>query len=219
MAQILNGQRRSPLVQAAAHRWIWPLIGALLLTFGVVAARWLTPTLPGPESAEVTFARDMMAHHEQAVEMALIVGDRSTNEQLRTLALDILLTQQAQIGQMQGWLAVWNQPVAGVEPPMVGMGTMMGMATAEQIDALRSLPLAEAEIVFLQLMIRHHQGALGMARAAQDQAKRPEVVRLATAIINSQQSEIASMQQLLEQRGVAVPPLLESLPEQHELMP
>jgi uncharacterized protein (DUF305 family) len=48
----------------------------------------------------------MMVHHAQAVEMAEIVRDRTENPQTRTLATDIALTQQAQIGQMQGWLAV-----------------------------------------------------------------------------------------------------------------
>ena len=56
------------------------------------------------------FARDMMVHHAQAVEMAEIVRDKTENENVRILATDIALTQQAQIGQMQGWLAVWELP-------------------------------------------------------------------------------------------------------------
>lgn len=55
----------------------------------------------------------MSDHHAQAVEMALLARDRTNDEELRRFALDIILTQQAQIGQMQGWLAVWERPLAG----------------------------------------------------------------------------------------------------------
>src|SRR3712207_5353493 len=59
---------------------------------------------PSDSSPEAGFARDMMVHHAQAVEMAEILRDKSESEEMRTLAADIALTQQAQIGQMQGWL-------------------------------------------------------------------------------------------------------------------
>lgn len=55
-------------------------------------------------SPAVGFARDMAAHHAQAVEMAVLVRDRTNDPTMRQLALDILLTQQAQIGQIRGWL-------------------------------------------------------------------------------------------------------------------
>ncbi|HMN29918.1 MAG TPA: DUF305 domain-containing protein, partial [Caldilineaceae bacterium] len=67
---------------------------------------------PAEGSAEVGFARDMAMHHAQAVNLAMLLRDRSDDEEMRQLALDILLTQQAQIGMMQGWLAVWGLPYA-----------------------------------------------------------------------------------------------------------
>src|SRR3712207_6318982 len=89
---------------AGPLRW---LALALLLVVALAAFLLLRSPLPAEGSPEVRFARDMMAHHEQAVEMALLIRERSADEELRQLALDIALTQQAQIGQMQGWLAVW----------------------------------------------------------------------------------------------------------------
>jgi uncharacterized protein (DUF305 family) len=84
---------------------------ALLLVLAVAVAAgalflWASSRPPQEGSAEAGFALDMMVHHAQAVEMAEIVRDRTENPQTRTLATDIALTQQAQIGQMQGWLAV-----------------------------------------------------------------------------------------------------------------
>jgi uncharacterized protein (DUF305 family) len=83
----------------------------------------------------------MMVHHAQAVEMAEIVRDRTEDPQIRILASDIALTQQAQIGQMQGWLEVWGLPLTGTQKPMAWMGSPMdgpmpGMATPEEIDRL-----------------------------------------------------------------------------------
>lgn len=146
----------------------------------------------------------MMAHHAQAVEMSLNLRDRSSDPEIRLLALDIILTQQNQIGQMQGWLAVWNVPINGREPPMKGMEQMMGMATQAQVNALVTLPVAEAETSFLKMMIRHHQGGVTMAQDALQRAQRPEVLQLASTIVTSQQSEIEYMQSLLAQRGAPV---------------
>lgn len=181
--------------------WRWIGLRLLLLVAGG-SLGWLARTVSNqPSDSEVTFTRDMAAHHAQAIEMALIIRDRSTDDELRTLALDIMLTQQAQIGQMQGWLSVWNQPLIGTEPPMNGMGEMMGLATEEQIAALRTLPIDQAEIAFLQLLIRHHQGAVLMSQEALREATQPEVVDLASKTIAAQQSEIEYMQQLLAKRG------------------
>jgi len=180
----------------------------LLVLVSIPALLYWRHRPPEEGSPAVTFARDMMAHHGQAVEMALLLRERSTDAELRQLTLDIMLGQQAQIGQMQGWLAVWGLPLAGAQPPMAGQAGMMGMATQQAVNALQTLPLAEAEVLFLQLMIRHHQGGVAMAEAALAQTRRPEVVRLATAIVQSQQGEITYMTQLLAQRGATpLPPL------------
>lgn len=102
--------------------WLWPALAVLFLaTTGLLAFLLWTQRLPAEGSPEVTFARDMVAHHQQAVEMAYILRERSANEELRRFALDIFLTQQAQIGQMQGWLAAWGQPLSGPEPVMGGL--------------------------------------------------------------------------------------------------
>ncbi len=201
-------------------RWTWPNaslgwfvpLALALLVLGVGGAWLVRPSFPSSTSAEAVFARDMAAHHAQAVEMATIIRDRTTNEELRYFTLDMILTQQAQIGQMQGWLAVWQQPLAVAEPPMNGHGEHMGMATAEQIESLRTLPVEEAEERFFQLMVRHHQGALVMAEDVLADTSRPEVVRLATAIRDGQGSEIRFMEKRLNERGAALPEPLAPMP-------
>ena len=189
-----------------------PVLAAVLFVGAVVGAA-LTLLFfdkpPGDDSAEAGFARDMMVHHAQAVEMAEILRDRTESEEMRTLAADISLTQQAQIGQMQGWLAVWGLPATGVEPAMSWMGhptsgRMPGMASPEEIEELRQAPPEDADVRFLQLMIPHHQAALPMAEAVLERTDREQVERLAGAITASQQAEIEAMQDLLRNRGATV---------------
>lgn len=187
--------------------------GAALLAVVAVAAGLLGYWLgargaagPGTDSAEAGFARDMISHHAQAVDMATLVRERSQDEELRQIALDIVLTQQGQIGQMQGWLSTWRYPLANAGPAMAWMamptdGMMPGMAAPEQMNMLRSLDGVEAEILFLQLMITHHVSGVEMAQAALGQVKRPEVRALAQSMVNAQSYEIEVMQGLLAARG------------------
>jgi len=80
-------------------------------------------------------------------------------------------------------------------------GRMPGMATRPQVSALSTLPIGDAEISFLQLMIAHHKAGVEMAQAALARTARPDVVQLATSIINGQQAEITLMTDMLAKRG------------------
>lgn len=175
-----------------AALWVVALGGALTIVW---------PSPPGEASADVTFARDMSAHHAQAVNMSVTLFDRSKDPAVKLLAQDILLTQQAQIGQMQGWLMAWGRPLAGKEAPMAGMNrAYMGLASPEEERELQSLPVYVAETRYLTLMRRHHQGGVTMARAALKKVKRPEVEAFAQRVVVSQTSEVQAIDVMLEKR-------------------
>jgi len=195
------------LTTATLSRYVpWALLAILLGVLGY----WLGMRQsggPGDPSAEAGMARDMITHHAQAVDMATLIRDRSEDGDMRQLAIDIMLTQQGQIGQMQGWLNLWGYPVARTGPAMAWMdmpttGLMPGMATPEQINQLRGLHGEDAEVLFLDLMIAHHRSGVEMARAALERAKMPEVRSLAQSMVDGQTSEIALMEELLQQRGI-----------------
>jgi uncharacterized protein (DUF305 family) len=159
---------------------------------------------PENDSPEAGFARDMMVHHAQAVQTAEIVRFKTESEEIRTLATDIALTQQAQIGMMQGWLQVWGLSPTGTEPAMSWMGhptegPMPGMATPEEINRLSDAAPEEADEQFLWLMIRHHRAAIPMAEAILKRTDRPEVRQLAEAIAASQRQEIRTMKAMSEE--------------------
>ncbi len=189
-----------PQKPSSRRNLLVPFLVLLAVALAWFLGRSSTST-PLEGSADVVFARDMIAHHTQAVDMALRVRDRSSDPELRILAFDMLSGQENQRGQMMAWLDVWNVSQNGDTAPMNGNGLMMGMATQAQVNAISSLPVQQAEIQFLQLMIRHHQGGIFMAQDVQNIASSPQVKRLAQAVINGQTSDIIAMTQMLTKRG------------------
>lgn len=195
-------------------RWVLPVLGLIGVVLGLLIGGLLSTLRTSSlddNSAEAGFARDMITHHSQAVDMATLARDRSTDDKLRTLALDMALTQQNQIGQMQAWLNVWSLPQASKDPPMTWMGMpteglMPGMATPADVNRLRSLNGREAEILFLNLMIAHHQGGVSMAQAALQRSQQPQVRALAGSIVAGQQNEIKLMTEYLKERGATPAP-------------
>ena len=191
-----------------SKRWRYQLIimAAALLALALGYYLGGGPS-PGPDSAEVGFARDMSQHHRQAVEMSTLIYNRTDDEIIRILAYDILTSQQAQIGIMGGWLDAWGHSWFNMGPRMEWMGMsvegrMPGMASPDEVNMLREANGIDAEIIFLQLMIPHHQSGVMMAQAAADRARVSYVRDLAQGMANAQDAEIEYMRDLLRERGV-----------------
>ncbi|WP_353813795.1 DUF305 domain-containing protein [Agromyces sp. SYSU T00266] len=218
--------------RSGVGRWAVVLAAsvALLAVAGAAFAIGRLSTLgeetPANASAEAGFARDMQVHHQQGVELAMIVRDATDDPAVRLLGYDIAVAQAQQSGQMYGWLAEWGLPQAGPEPSMTWMtrpaadgGThdghdagsggaahvpgepMPGLATPEQVAQLGELDGVEAERRFLELMIAHHEGAVVMADAVLERSTYPVVVSLAESIAASQRAEIELMEDMLAERS------------------
>jgi uncharacterized protein (DUF305 family) len=220
-APIAGQEADSTSARLIAPRYLLLAIGlvvvALFAAFG--ASRTLSRGV-ADDSADAGFLRDMMVHHDQAVEMALIIRDRTEEPYLFALATDIVLTQQSQVGMMYGWLQIWDLPQTGEDLPMTWMdhpteGRMPGMASAEEIQQLRDLPIAEAEVLFLRLMIRHHLSGVEMAEACLERCDQDVVLHLAQGIVAAQNGEIEAMQSMLTSRGQEPEPLTTPEREEH----
>lgn len=197
-----------------------------LIVAGTVGFALAEEPDPTSASAEAGFARDMRDHHAQAVTMANVVRDRSTDPAIRYLALDIATGQQAQIGMMSGWLDQWGlNQTDDRQPRMAWMsaegghaatagsrtntaatrlgadGRMPGMATKGDIDRLRTLSGRDAEVLWLTLMAAHHRGGVAMAKVAVDLVRNPYERNLAEGIVDSQTAEINYFNELLANRG------------------
>lgn len=196
------GLRRPVLVAVAV------VATGLLVALAMLAGWGLGSSgddVPGDSSVDAGFARDMQVHHHQAVDMAVLMRDRTDDETLRTIALDIVLTQQQQAGQMYGWLEQWGLPQTSTEPVMEWMGMggmpMAGLASDADLQRLRDADGVAAERLFLELMIDHHHGGVHMAEHAAEEASQPEVRKLAESMASAQTAEINALEELLDQRA------------------
>ncbi|MGK3206571.1 DUF305 domain-containing protein [Amycolatopsis sp. MEPSY49] len=212
----------------------WVIIGGTLLAvllIGATAGMFFTRAVDDPGTAatpaagsvEVGFAQDMSTHHLQAVTMAGIARDRTTDPEIKQLSFDIERTQLEQVGRMKGWLMLWDQPEQAIGAPMkwmtepmaghdgMSMGTssvnpaggalMPGMATDTDLKKLRSLSGREFDVYFLQLMLRHHEGGTSMAQYAAAHSSLPALKALVNSILASQGAEMDQIKLMLSGRG------------------
>lgn len=153
-------------------------------------------------AADVHFMQGMIAHHAQAIRMSHLAREHGADDRLLRFAQKIDQSQTAEIRLMQGWLVDHEQ----VAPDTASYHTIMmtGMLTKEQMSELASLRDAAFDRRFLELMIRHHEGALQMVHdllhtplAAQD----VDVNVLANDIDLVQTAEIDLMRRMLAEQG------------------
>jgi uncharacterized protein (DUF305 family) len=196
--------RRAQLFAATVTSVLLVLVG---FAAGLLAA---LPRYPDEASAEAGFARDMSAHHAQAVELAMIAYQQASSDEMRSIAGDIAVTQQGQIGVMQTWLKTWGLGPNSSQQPMAWMpdgpatlrGNLMpGMATREEVGKLRSASGTNVDILFCQYMHRHHLGGIHMVDGVLKASPRTEVRELADAMKRGQAYEVSLFEQILTKLG------------------
>ena len=165
-----------------------------------------TPSATEHNDADVAFATDMVQHHAQALAMVNLTTGRTVGPEFTALAERILEAQGPEIETMVDWLDEWGEEVPETVNDHMNhdMGTvpegtedMPGMMSANEMDELENAPDAEFEKLWLEMMTRHHEGAVEMAKAEEDDGQYKPAIDLAQAIISSQRAEIDEMKDLL----------------------
>ena len=144
-------------------------------------------------NTDVTFARSMIPHHQQAVEMAEMAGTRASSTEVKQLAARIEAGQGPEIETMQGWLKNWGAS----ETESASGDSMTGMMSDDDMTTLRKATGPEFDTMFLTMMIGHHDGAIEMANTEQVKGKNAEALALARDIEDAQTSEIGEMKRIL----------------------
>ena len=147
----------------------------------------------------------MIGHHAQALEMTKLVPSRTTREDMRLLAERIDVSQRDEIAQMQQWLRQRGEAIPSVDEQQhmaMGHGHLMpGMLTLADLERLSRATGPEFERLFLEYMVRHHEGAVAMVRrlfGTPGAGQETETYRFATDVEADQRAEIARMRALLE---------------------
>jgi uncharacterized protein (DUF305 family) len=147
-----------------------------------------------PNSADVSYARMMIEHHTQALELTELAPDRAESTRLKALAERISAAQGPEIAAMSAWLKEHGQPEKGGGHTHAAMP---GMATEAQLKKLRAAKGKAFDELFLTLMITHHEGAITMATDVKGQGNNIRIEEMADDVVAQQTSEINRMRDML----------------------
>lgn len=156
--------------------------------------------VPGAHNAaDVTFAQQMILHHRQAVAMAEVAASRAHSQKVKGLAAKIKADQGPEISRMSAWLRAWGQQVpAPTASGMPGMHhPMPGMMSSGEMAKMMAASGPAFDRLFLTMMIRHHEGAVQMAKTERLHGEYGPARATAQSIIASQTAQIAQMKTLL----------------------
>ena len=152
--------------------------------------------------ADITFAQEMIPHHAGAIEMAKLAEGRTSNPEVLDLASRIEKAQDPEIKAMTDWLKAWGAEAPSTSMPGMDHGSMpMPGMSAEDMEMLKQAKDAGFDKMFLEMMIKHHQGAIDMSNTELQQGSNADAKKLAQQIIDSQQAEITEMEGLLQAGG------------------
>lgn len=149
-----------------------------------------------PNSADVSYARMMIQHHAQALEMTELVPRQAESERVRKLAERISAAQGPEIEAMRGWLKN-NGEKEDAAGGAHDHAAMPGMATEAQLKKLRAARGDAFDRLFLTLMITHHEGAITMATDVKSEGNNVQVEEMADDVAAQQTSEISRMREML----------------------
>ena len=154
-------------------------------------------------AADARFMQGMIGHHAQALEMTDLLASRTASDNMRKLALRIEVSQADEIKMMRGWLEVRGQEVPNEHAHhMHGATLMPGMLTPQEMDRLSGASGAEFDRLFLEFMIKHHEGALIMVKelfATPGAGQESDIFAFASDVDADQRMEIDRMRAMLKE--------------------
>ena len=147
-------------------------------------------------AADIKFMQGMIGHHAQAIEMTALIPSRTAREDMKMLGLRISLSQEDEIKMMRRWLEVRGAPLPSEHAHHMPGGMMPGMLTPEEMTRLAAAKGPEFDKLFLEGMIKHHEGALTMVKELFSTAgagQESDIFAFATDVEADQQMEIDRM--------------------------
>ncbi|MFC6066547.1 DUF305 domain-containing protein [Streptomyces ochraceiscleroticus] len=161
-------------------------------------------------SADVSFAKEMIQHHRQAIEMADLADGKRVSSEVKDLSTEVKGAQDPEIKKMSGWLTSWGEEapedMSGMDHGDMDHGdmghdmssSMPGMMSSEDMDKLKKSSGADFDKMFLEMMVEHHKGALQMAETEKAKGEYGPAKKLADDVITAQKAEIEKMDTMLK---------------------
>lgn len=202
----MNAARSLPRRAAVAAATVVTAIVLAACGDGGTSAGTPTPTAPAPASApagrhnqaDVTFAQQMIPHHRQAIAMADMAEERASSTKVKAFARKIQKEQKPEIQTMTTWLKAWGEQVPrGMEGMGHNASAMPGMMSDHDMHQLNAASGNAFDTMFLTMMIKHHQGAIDMAKTEQQHGAYGPAKKMAADIVITQTAEITQMRTML----------------------
>ena len=146
--------------------------------------------------ADIKFLQGMIVHHEQAILMSSFASRRTNNKTILDLAKRIDVSQEDEINFMENWLAQRDIALINKSEKHHMHMHMVGMASPKDLDNLKKSDSTDFDRLFLQLMIKHHDGAIEMVKELKQypgSANDPIFNEFVSDLINDQSVEIERM--------------------------
>ena len=153
-------------------------------------------------SVDQTFIRHMATHHEQGIQLASIAGERAADPHLRAFSKLMVASQRGESDILAHWWASWfDEPIQICSAEE--RASMPGLLNPAEVARLRSTDASNFDGLFVDLMTKHHKGAVAMADSQFRDGSDPRLRIMAHAIRHEQQGEIALMHGLDGERAVS----------------
>lgn len=151
--------------------------------------------------ADIDFAKKMIIHSQQGIQMAEIAHENATDEEVRQLVAAIRINLVSNNAYYKSWLVEWKEEYLDLSyfPEVEGHDsypTHPGMASLRDLRALENATGSLVDELFLRLMIAHHEGAAEIAGMASERMQYGEMVSLKNKTLNNQSEEVERMKQL-----------------------
>lgn len=167
------------------------------------ASKSKKPSNPNEHSyMDVDFARKMIVHNQQGIQIADIAKKNATSEEVRQLSASISEELSGNTKKYIDWLNDWKETYFNLSdfPEMEGHDmypTHPGMASLGDLKALESATGSSVDELFLRLMISHHEGANEMSKLGYlDDMQFGQMISLKNEMLKKQAEEIQTMKQL-----------------------
>jgi uncharacterized protein (DUF305 family) len=164
---------------------------------GASASATATASAGAHNAADTGFAQQMISHHRQAIEMADLAATRASSSDVKALATKIKGEQDPEIATMSGWLTSWGEKVPQEMKGMDMSSDMPGMMSSADMTQLQKAKGTGFDTMFLEMMVKHHQGAIVMAQTEKAKGTYGPAKKLADSVITAQSTEIKQMNKLL----------------------
>ena len=151
----------------------------------------------GPHNElDITYAKAMFIHSQQAVELATMAASKSNNAEVKKLAETMQAEQSPYMATLGGMLSGWGQQAPGMGGEQGDHSDHAGALTEAEIAKLGSLSAQKFDAEWLKAILKHHQGAISQSKKIQEMGQNPEVKKFAQQLVTVEEPQIAEIRKL-----------------------